>query len=274
MSLEMPALSCAFELSCPGAAVVTGRAGAGVQAVASHFVGVAGIAPVCCLLLKETPQWIDLETHVYSFKGTLASLDGRLHDLPRLLLIGHSGNWRPLSITWRPENVPLRSPIPPRRAPCCFNRLDYFCAQAHLSWSMLAACPFLTAPPVFCPCAAAPAAGGGWSASLSLLFVDQNERCLRPGVAIAGAAVVTGRAGEEVSAVAFCFVWVAGTARALGGSVDAVGACPSGTAAAAAARKTFCAAYVHGGQTCSKRASAKISEEDSVSNIMTLRHHA
>eukprot|EP00983_Pelagomonas_calceolata_P118548 1160517-Pelagomonas_calceolata.AAC.8 len=59
-------------------------------------------------------------------------------------------------------------------------------ARAWLSWSALAACPFLTAPPVFFPGAAA-----------LLLCGD-----------------------------------VAGTAPALFGTVDAVGACPADTVAA------------------------------------------
>eukprot|EP00983_Pelagomonas_calceolata_P066890 1149252-Pelagomonas_calceolata.AAC.1 len=56
----------------------------------------------------------------------------------------------------------------------------------------------------------------------SLLFIGWNEMRSQPGVAIAGAAVVTGR-GEELGAVAFYFVGVAGTAPALGGTVDAPG---------------------------------------------------
>eukprot|EP00983_Pelagomonas_calceolata_P023251 732728-Pelagomonas_calceolata.AAC.4 len=45
------------------------------------------------------------------------------------------------------------------------------------------------------------------------------------------AAVVTGRAGFGVWAAAFRSVGVAGTAPALGGTVDVVGACAAGTAA-------------------------------------------
>eukprot|EP00983_Pelagomonas_calceolata_P052854 1143046-Pelagomonas_calceolata.AAC.2 len=52
-------------------------------------------------------------------------------------------------------------------------------AQAQLSWSALAACPFFTAPPVFCSAApAAATSGGGYCWCL-------NVRHLRPGVAIA-----------------------------------------------------------------------------------------
>eukprot|EP00983_Pelagomonas_calceolata_P041795 1138208-Pelagomonas_calceolata.AAC.11 len=86
-------------------------------------------------------------------------------------------------------------------------------ARARLSWSVLAACLFLTAPRVSCPGAAAPGARGGWCWCL-------NVRRLRPGFAIAGAAVVTE---------------LARTALAFGGAFDAVGACAAGTAAAAAA---------------------------------------
>eukprot|EP00983_Pelagomonas_calceolata_P129457 1161606-Pelagomonas_calceolata.AAC.1 len=98
-----------------------------------------------------------------------------------------SKNWRPLSIHWRPDISP-RSPIPPGKAPCCFNCLCYLARSSlAVSWSTLAACPFITAPLVFCPGtaapAAAPAAGGGWCWCL-------NVRRLRPGVGIAGAAVV------------------------------------------------------------------------------------
>eukprot|EP00983_Pelagomonas_calceolata_P028602 895700-Pelagomonas_calceolata.AAC.2 len=56
-------------------------------------------------------------------------------------------------------------------------------AQAQLSWATLAACPFLTAPPMFCPGDAAPVAGKGWCWCL-------RERGLQPGGA--EAAVVTG----------------------------------------------------------------------------------
>eukprot|EP00983_Pelagomonas_calceolata_P074900 1152759-Pelagomonas_calceolata.AAC.2 len=85
--------------------------------------------------------------------------------------------------------------------------------------------------------------GGGWcaptvAASPSLLFFNWNESRLRPGVAIAGAAVVTGRAGVEICAVAFLLVGVARTAPALGGAVDAVGV--GTTAAAAAAAVCVC----------------------------------
>eukprot|EP00983_Pelagomonas_calceolata_P072688 1151823-Pelagomonas_calceolata.AAC.3 len=61
------------------------------------------------------------------------------------------------------------------------------------------------------------------AASLSLLLFDLYLWRLRPGVAIAGAAVVTGHAGEGVWAVAFCSVGVAGTFPVLGGTqaVDA-----------------------------------------------------
>eukprot|EP00983_Pelagomonas_calceolata_P086944 1156860-Pelagomonas_calceolata.AAC.4 len=68
------------------------------------------------------------------------------------------------------------------------------------------------------------------AASPSLLFVDRSKRCLGPRVAIAGAAVVIGCAGEGVCSVDFGFVGLAKTAPTLGGTVDAVDAC-SGTAA-------------------------------------------
>eukprot|EP00983_Pelagomonas_calceolata_P037927 1136602-Pelagomonas_calceolata.AAC.1 len=74
---------------------------------------------------------------------------------------------------------------------------------------------------------------GGWcaltvAASPSLFFIDLNDRQLRSGVAIAGAAVVTGRAGEGAHAIALRFVGVAGSALVFGGTYDTVGACAAG----------------------------------------------
>eukprot|EP00983_Pelagomonas_calceolata_P040450 1137619-Pelagomonas_calceolata.AAC.9 len=78
---------------------------------------------------------------------------------------------------------------------------------------------------------------GGWcaltvAASPSLLFVGWDKMRLRPGVANAGTAGITGRTGEGGCAVAFRLVGVAGTTPAVRGIV-AAGTCAAGLAAAA-----------------------------------------
>jgi len=157
---------------------------------------------------------------VYSSKGTLTSLD----DINCRILLENSmwklRNWGPIPNTLRPE-IPLRSPISPGRAKCRFNYLQRYLARLSLAVLICACClsslhsSSRVLPQCCCSCYCSCCwgrmvlvlTGGGWcaltvAASPSLLFFDWNERRLWPGVAIAGAAVVAGRAVEGVCAVA------------------------------------------------------------------------
>eukprot|EP00983_Pelagomonas_calceolata_P005408 176014-Pelagomonas_calceolata.AAC.1 len=154
-----------------------------------------------------------------------------------------SENWRPIPTIWRPDIFPI-SPIPPGRAPRRSNPLRYLARSLKLgrgkgeglSQALKLGCLglrlLLALSSWLLPCSAL---------VLLLLLLGEDGvgaegwGLVRSGCCYCWSCWCDWACWRGVCAVVFRFVGVAGTAPALGGTVDAVGGCSDGTAAAAAA---------------------------------------